>query len=69
MRTRYKIDTFQETYFVIRDFGELFEATAPDFTAYYDLLRGLEPHSASELRAADRVLHRGRSPMRASRSR
>ena len=69
MRTRYKIDTFQETYFVIRDFRELFEATAPDFTAYYDLLRGLEPHSASELLAADRVLHRGRSPMRASRSR
>ena len=26
MRTRYKIDTFQETYFVIRDFGQLFEA-------------------------------------------
>jgi len=59
MRTRYKIDTFQETYFVIRDFGELFEATAPDFTPYYDQLRGLEPHAPSEVLPTDRVYHRG----------
>src|SRR5512137_338728 len=38
MRTRYKIDTFQETYFVIRDFRELFQATAPDFAPYYSAL-------------------------------
>jgi phenylalanine-4-hydroxylase len=35
MRTRYKIDTFQETYFVIDDFGQLFRETAPDFTPLY----------------------------------
>ena len=48
MRTRYKIDTFQETYFVIRDFRELFEATAPDFTPYYEVLareEALEPRA------------------------
>jgi phenylalanine-4-hydroxylase len=29
MRTRYRIDRFQETYFVIDDFAQLFAATAP----------------------------------------
>jgi phenylalanine-4-hydroxylase len=35
MATRYKIDDFQHTYFVIESFDQLFEATAPDFTPYY----------------------------------
>jgi phenylalanine-4-hydroxylase len=39
MRTRYKIDSYQATYFVIESFGELFEATAPDFTPIYRELR------------------------------
>jgi phenylalanine-4-hydroxylase len=56
MRTRYKIDSFQETYFVIRDFRELFDATAPDFTPYYAQLRDREPHAADAVLATDRVL-------------
>lgn len=59
MRTFYKIDTFQETYFVIRDFGELFDATAPDFTPYYEALQGREPYAADAVLPTDRVLHRG----------
>ena len=59
MRTLYKIDTFQETYFVIRDFSELFDATAPDFTPYYEALQGREPYPASAVLPTDRVLHRG----------
>ncbi|MGH6946339.1 MAG: phenylalanine 4-monooxygenase [Kiloniellales bacterium] len=39
MQTRYRIDDFQETYFVIRSFDQLFEATRPDFTPYYEELR------------------------------
>jgi phenylalanine-4-hydroxylase len=35
MRSAYKIDTFQETYFVIENFGQLFDLTAPDFTPIY----------------------------------
>ena len=35
MRTRYRIDEFQELYFVIDDFQELFEATRPDFAPIY----------------------------------
>jgi phenylalanine-4-hydroxylase len=55
MQTRYKIDTFQETYFVIRDFGQLFDATAADFTPYYAQLRGREPHAPSTVLATDRI--------------
>ena len=36
MRTRYKIDSYQATYFVIDSFQQLFEATAPDFTPLYE---------------------------------
>ncbi|HET7403377.1 MAG TPA: hypothetical protein VFJ62_16395, partial [Usitatibacter sp.] len=66
MQTRYKIDTFQETYFVIRNFEQLFEATAPDFAPYYEALRGREPHPPSAVLASDRVYHRGRAPKRAA---
>lgn len=41
MRTRYKIDTYQATYFVIDNFQQLFEMTAPDFTPFYAQVRGL----------------------------
>ncbi len=64
MQTGYKIDTFQETYFVIRDFEQLFDATAPDFTPYYAQLRGREPYSPSAVLATDRIYHRGIAPMR-----
>ncbi len=39
MRSRYKIDTYQATYFVIDSFDQLFEATAPDFTPVYREVR------------------------------
>ena len=35
MRSRYKIDSFQRTYFVIDSFKQLFQLTAPDFTDTY----------------------------------
>ena len=39
MRTRYKIDSYQASYFVIGSFDELFAATAPDFTPIYREVR------------------------------
>lgn len=39
MRTRYKIDDFQATYFVIDSFDQLFDMTAPDFAPLYDIVR------------------------------
>ncbi len=41
MRTRYKIDSYQQTYFVIDSFQQLFDLTAPDFTPLYAQLRSL----------------------------
>lgn len=46
MRTRYKIDSFQQTYFVIDDFGQLFRETAPDFTPLYAEISGQDPFPA-----------------------
>ena len=39
MQTEYRIDDLQRVYFVIDDFEQLFEATRPDFTPYYEALR------------------------------
>jgi phenylalanine-4-hydroxylase len=49
MRTQYKIDSYQEAYFVIRDFQELFDATAPDFAPLYAKLKSLETLPANSL--------------------
>ena len=46
MRTSYKIDSFQSTYFVIDSFDQLFSATAPDFSALYEATRDLAPIGA-----------------------
>jgi phenylalanine-4-hydroxylase len=55
MRTRYKIDTFQQTYFVIEDFAQLFRETAPDFTPLYGEIAGEPPLPANALLPGDRV--------------
>ena len=41
MRTRYKIDSYQQTYFVIDSFQQLFNMTAPDFTPLYERVKAL----------------------------
>ena len=41
MRTRYKIDTYQQTYFVIDSFEQLFDMTAANFAPMYERLRGV----------------------------
>jgi phenylalanine-4-hydroxylase len=54
MRTRYKIDTFQQTYFVIDGFDQLFRETEPDFTPLYAEVAGQETLPANALLATDR---------------
>lgn len=49
MRTRYKIDTFQATYFVIDSFRQLFDMTAADFTMVYEQV-GRLPELAADAR-------------------
>jgi phenylalanine-4-hydroxylase len=45
MGSRYKIDTFQSQYFVIKDFESLLALTAPDFTPHYQHLAALKTAS------------------------
>ena len=59
MRTRYRIDTFQKTYFVIDSFEQLMDATGPDFTPIYAQLAQLESFPAGEVLPTDAVFHRG----------
>ncbi len=56
MQSNYKIDTFQETYFVIDSFKQLFDATAPDFTPYYETLRGLPALAANQTVSGDTLV-------------
>ncbi len=55
MRSEYKIDTFQATYFVIRSFDELFDATAPDFGPIYSRVRTLPSHLAGIVLPGERT--------------
>ena len=59
MRTRYRIDTFQKTYFVIDSFEQLMQATAPDFAPIYARLATQETIPAGEVREGDLVHQRG----------
>ena len=56
MRTRYRIDDFQEVYFVINDFDQLFDATAPDFTPFYEQVRTQTELAPSDTISGDRLI-------------
>ena len=53
LRTEYKIDDVQKTYFVIRDFAQLFDQTRADFTLIYDELKALPSFSADQIQVGD----------------
>jgi phenylalanine-4-hydroxylase len=55
MRTRYKIDTYQATYFVIDSFKQLFEATAPDFAPVYERVAAAGDLTAEQRLPTDRT--------------
>ena len=59
MQTNYRIDDYQESYFVIDSFEQLFEATRPDFTPYYRELAARPELEPGTVLASDRVPHRG----------
>jgi len=59
MRTRYRIDTYQKTYFVIDSFEQLMEATRPDFTPLYAQLATQESIPAGSVLQSDKVYNRG----------
>ena len=59
MRTRYRIDSYQKTYFVIDSFEQLMDATRPDFAPLYARLAGEAEYPPEAVLVSDRVLHAG----------
>ena len=59
MQTRYRIDSYQKTYFVIDSYEQLMEATRPDFTPIYARLAGQPSHPAGAVLSGDAVFNRG----------
>ncbi|KVE98648.1 phenylalanine 4-monooxygenase [Burkholderia vietnamiensis] len=59
MRTKYRIDTFQKTYFVIDDFAQLFALADVDARALAERLAALPELSAGAVLDTDVVLQRG----------
>lgn len=59
MRTDYRIDDFQQVYFVIPSIEALNEATLEDFGPIYDRLKGAETIAIDEIKPYDRVITQG----------
>ncbi len=70
MRTDYRIDDFQQTYFVISSYDELFRATVDtDFAPLYARLADGVRHAPEAVLPHDRVLTRGTQAYARSRPR
>ena len=59
MRTRYIIDDFQQTYFVIDSFDALLEACYQDFGDVYGKVKSQTDIDAHETVPEDKLIHRG----------
>ena len=59
MRTEYRIDDFQESYFVIDSFDALFQETYKDFAALYARLQGGATYKPGEVLPGDTLFTKG----------
>jgi phenylalanine-4-hydroxylase len=59
LRTRYRIDDFQETYFVIDHLDELLELARIDFAPFYERVKGQPDYGPGDVLPSDTVLTRG----------
>ncbi len=59
LRTNYRIDDFQEIYFVLESFDQLFKETLQDFGPIYDELESMSEYQPSDLDPGDKVLTHG----------
>ncbi|HEY2540005.1 MAG TPA: phenylalanine 4-monooxygenase [Stellaceae bacterium] len=67
MRTRYRIDDFQETYFVLGDLAELLELARIDFAPRYERVKRQPDLEPGEVLASDEVIKRGTGRYHAAR--
>ena len=68
MRTRYRINDFQESYFVIDDLDQLLELARIDFAPLYARTQGQAEHAPGSVLASDRVLVRGTGTYHAAKN-
>ena len=68
MRTRYRIDDFQESYFVLHDLEELLELARVDFAPLYERVGGLPDLEPGVLLPEDDVMTRGTGAYHAARA-
>lgn len=59
MRTLYRIDDFQETYFVLDNFEQLLELDRIDFAPLYQRIRAQPELQPGDILPTDRIIHRG----------
>ena len=59
MRTRYRIDDFQQTYFVLDRLDDLLRLADIDFAPLYEQVRALEPLAPDAVLPQDTVITRG----------
>ena len=60
MQTDYRIDDFQQVYFVINSFEELLDATLQDFGPIYEFMSHSDTvHGLTDILPGDTVYHRG----------
>lgn len=60
MKTKYRYDDFQATYFVIESFEDLFKQTVEtDFTPLYERIKQEEQYEPTQVLESDKVYHRG----------
>ena len=59
MRTNYRIDDFQESYFVIDSLTQLLDLATIDFGPLYERIAGRPDYQPGDVLATDRVLVRG----------
>lgn len=67
MRTRYRIDDFQETYFVLDHLEDLLAFERTDFAPLYERVARATELAPGELWRDDRVIHRGSGAYHAER--
>lgn len=59
MRTNYRIDDFQEVYFVLDDLQDLLALANTEFAPYYERLAHGPTYQPGDVLSTDTVLHRG----------
>ena len=67
MRTQYRIDDFQETYFVIDDLEQLLELSRIDFAPVYERMGRGPEYRPGDVLPTDGVIHRGTGAYHAGR--